>query len=82
MILFPLCAITGKHEKYGQIFIFNHPEDSFKFNLLFKITINTHILWKQERIIWIGYCKNDKNVQCLIARLPKDILKKILNFVH
>ena len=31
-----------------------------------------------ERIIWIGFYKNDKNDQCLIKTLPKDLILFIL----
>ena len=37
--------------------------------------------WKIERIIWIGYEKNIDNDKCLIAKLPKDLVKKCLSFV-
>ena len=31
-----------------------------------------------ERIIWIGFYKNNDNDQCLIKMLPKDLLMHIL----
>ena len=40
-----------------------------------------HILWKQERIIWIAFNKNTQNLKCLIVKLPKDIIKYILTLV-
>ena len=77
-----LCAPKDEKNRYNEIFVFNHPIDDVTFNLLLKITVNTHILWKQERIIWIAFYKNEKNIKCLVSQLPKDIVKKILNFLH
>ena len=50
--------------------------------VLLKITINTHILWQQERIIWIAFHKNEKNIKCLVPQLPKDVVKQILKLLH
>ena len=36
------------------------------------------VLWKQIRLIWIGYYKNNENNNCLIRFLPKDIVKQII----
>ena len=36
--------------------------------------------WQIERLIWIGYEKNSDNDKCLIAKLPKDLVKKCLSF--
>ena len=38
------------------------------------------IKWKYERIIWIGYEKNSDNDKCLIAKMPKAIVKHIVSF--
>ena len=43
--------------------------------------MKNYILWKQERIIWIGFDKNIKNFKCLLVKLPKDIIKYILTLV-
>ena len=37
--------------------------------------------WNLERIIWIGFYKNNNNTNCLIKNLPKDLIKYILNIV-
>ena len=37
--------------------------------------------WKIERVIWIGFYKNDKNNECKIDLLPKDIVKVILDML-
>ena len=47
----------------------------------FKILTNIDIEWKQERIIWIGFYKNETNDTCLIKQLPKDVLVKILKWL-
>ena len=35
--------------------------------------------WNIQRIIWIGYYKNESNKKCLFPKLPKDIIKKIIH---
>ena len=47
----------------------------------FEHVSNWYVEWKQLRVFWIGFYKNVKNKQCLIHRLPKDIVKHILKFV-
>ena len=37
--------------------------------------------WKKERILWIGYMKNDENAVCCLSKVPKDIVKMIITFV-
>ena len=45
-----------------------------------KFDWKTHcLIWKQIRMIWIGYYKNNKNNNCLIRFLPKDIVVQIMN---
>ena len=39
------------------------------------------IHWNQKRVIWIGFFQNAHNTQCLISRLPKDIIVYILSFL-
>ena len=34
--------------------------------------------WRYERVLWIGFYKNDKNEKCYVDSLPKDLLKLIL----
>ena len=40
------------------------------------------IRWNRERVIWIGYEKNDKNDECLVAKLSKDVIKLIISFLR
>ena len=44
--------------------------------------INIFLETKAERIIWIGFYKNDQNKDCLINQLPKDLIKCILSFLE
>ena len=37
--------------------------------------------WNIERLIWIAFYKNDKNNQCIIDKLPKDVVLFILTFL-
>ena len=36
--------------------------------------------WKQERLIWIAFLKNNDNDECLFPLLPKDIVLEIIKF--
>ena len=38
--------------------------------------------WHIERILWIGYYKNNDNGLCMIKLLPKEIVKYLLDFVR
>ena len=40
-----------------------------------------YIEWKIERIIWIGFSKNDSNNECFIDQLPKDLIIYILSLL-
>ena len=37
--------------------------------------------WKQERQLWIVFNKNKNNDQCLIKKLPKDVILYMISFV-
>ena len=39
------------------------------------------IPWNNERIIWIGFVKNENNDKCYLAQMPKDIIRHILKFL-
>ena len=39
-----------------------------------------NIEWKQQRIVWIGFYKNQNNDLCLIKKLPLDVIKHVLRF--
>ena len=51
-------------------------QSSMKFDINWK---EYCVAWKQIRVIWIGYHKNNNNNHCLITLLPKDIVKKIVD---
>lgn len=53
-----------------------------KTNCNWKIIIDSSILWKQERIVWIAYYKNNRNHLCLINKLSKDIIFALLTFLR
>ena len=38
--------------------------------------------WNVERMIWIGYNKNNDNQQCFLPSLPKDVIRSILDFLN
>ena len=40
-----------------------------------------YLEWDIVRVLWIGFYKNDKNDDCLIHSLPKDIVKHIFTFL-
>ena len=37
-------------------------------------------MWKIERVLWIGFMKNNPS-ECLLASIPKEILKHIIEFL-
>ena len=43
--------------------------------------LHGHIKWQIERIIWIGFLKNENNDECLIPQLPKSVVQAITQFV-
>ena len=47
---------------------------------LFKINVN-YIEWKQLRLIWIAFYKNDDNDKCLMKIISKDAIKHIITFL-
>ena len=51
-----------------------------KYCFVFKVYVH-YIEWKQARILWIGFHKNDKNKKCLLQSLGKDVVKQIITFV-
>ena len=51
-----------------------------KHYCLFNIYSN-YLSCNIERIIWIGFYKNDKNEKCLIDKLAKDVILYILYFL-
>ena len=71
----PDIIVTGDeydHEQYWRIDLkklFNH------FDIIFPPS------WKIERIIWIAFEKNRHNHDCLLAKLPKDIVTYIVNML-
>lgn len=51
---------------------------SFDLNDIFH---DTWFTWQIHRVIWIGYMKNDKNQLCILPKVPKDIITKILSYL-
>ena len=54
--------------------------DSKEIEFLYKFLANT-LEWRIERLVWIGYWKNDENEQCLLNHLSKDVIMLMLAFV-
>ena len=44
-------------------------------------SLSTRVEWNIERLIWIGFKKNEANKKCLIQLLAKDIVKKIIRMI-
>ena len=49
--------------------------------LMFDIIVES-LSWKIQRILWIGFFKNVNNDKCMIPKLPKDVLQKILGVLQ
>ena len=64
-----------KYNGYDKLLILND-KNYFALN----ICIN-YIESKIERIIWIGFYKNNENNKCLIKTLPKDLIIHILDLL-
>ena len=54
-----------------------------QFDMKYK-DFHTYLFWKQERIVWIGFEKNEENTECFFARkeISKDVVKHILSFLR
>ena len=37
--------------------------------------------WEVERIMWIGWKKNNENKQCFVDNLSKDVIRHIFKFL-
>jgi len=37
--------------------------------------------WESQRIIWIGFYKNQENEKCMFGSLMKEIIKYIIQFL-
>ena len=70
--------------------IWNYENDQSKKSIIVLQGVDKHFIfdvyihyieWDVERIIWIGFYKNNKNNQCFMDQLPKDLIKHILKFL-
>ena len=39
------------------------------------------IKWNDIRLVWIGFYKNDNNIQCVINLLSEDVIRYIIKFI-
>ena len=46
----------------------------------FCVSLETNF-WQFERLLWIAYLKNESNDNCLLAKLPKDVIKHIISII-
>ena len=57
----------------------SHEDVNYNHNSMYYIKLSFETsLWVIERVIWIGYIKNESNDQCCLSKIPKDIVKYIL----
>ena len=47
-----------------------------------KLSFGAPLKWDIERVVWIGYCKNENNAICYLSKLPKDLIKLILSMSY
>ena len=47
-----------------------------------KLNMIRSVSWNVERVLWIGFYQTHKPVTCQISKLPKDIVKYILQFLN
>ena len=79
--------VLSKNETFIDIFGFTNYKDDVtnkekQRNVHYRLYIIANISWDLERLIWIGFYKNDKNSNCYIQLLPKDVVKYALSFVN
>ena len=64
--------VLSKYNNDKSIFVGKYKEYCF-------LNVYSHyICSKIERVIWIGFYKNDENNKCFINKLPKDLVIHIL----
>lgn len=51
----------------------------YNYAFVFDIYID-RVEWNIERLMWIGFYKNEKNDACLLHKLPKDLITHIVKF--
>ena len=66
------------NNNHNQSVIIAHRQKYFELNIY---NSRNSMEWGRERILWIGFYQNNDNNQCLMKRLPKDVLKYILSFI-
>ena len=68
----------------------NYDNDRSKKSIIVLQGVNKHFIfdvyihyteWNVERIIWIGFYKNNDNNECFIHQLPKDLIQHVFKFV-
>ena len=52
--------------------------DGFEYEISIKMFDDN---WKYQRLLWIAYFQNDKNNQCLLSLLPKDVINHIIKMI-
>ena len=55
--------------------------DNKQVEFVFKIRASI-AEWKIQRLIWIGFFKNENNNLCLLTRVPKDLIVYMLRFLR
>ena len=43
-------------------------------DMIYKLSLTLPLIWDVERLLWIGYKKNDDNPQCFFRLLSKDVI--------
>jgi len=49
---------------------------------LWCLTYPTFLSWNKERLLWIGFYKNDKTKKCYFKILGKDLIGQIISFLN
>ena len=47
-------------------------------DIIYKLSLTLPLIWDVQRLLWIGYNKNDDNEQCFFRLLSKDVIIYIL----
>ena len=76
---YPATATCTMKDKYGEFQSMIVLQDQNQF--IFDIYVD-NIDWNIEKLLWIAFYKNNNNnSDCLLAKLPKDLIRYIVDLI-
>ena len=93
--IFQKCGIRNLDNIHTDLYCFQKPQVNSTLAKSFAVVAadqeNSHkqqipiiwpVMWEVERIMWIGFYKNESNKNCKLRNLPKDIVIEILTWCN